>query len=168
MRTNHRLAQLWLDALATELGASAGTIATYTDDLNCYLVWLDENSLGLDEVGLEHIRDYIAALAQRGYAGSTIARRITVVRGLHRFLIAEELGSRDPTSHLSAMKRARKLPFVLSIAETEALLETAHRLAADPSVGLYRRAGYARRAALFETLYASGMRISEALALPAA
>ena len=166
MRTNQRLAQLWLDALATELGASAGTIGTYTDDLSCYLAWLDENSLGLDDVGLEQIRDYIASLDQRGYAGSTMARRITVARGLHRFLIAEELGSRDPTAHLSAMKRSRKLPFVLSIAETEALLETAHRLAADPSVGLYRQAGYARRAALFETLYASGMRISEALSLP--
>ncbi|MGF9757536.1 tyrosine-type recombinase/integrase [Microvirga sp. 0TCS3.31] len=64
------------------------------------------------------------------------------------------------------MRRARKLPFVLSISETEALLETAHTLAADPSVGLYRQAGYARRAALFEMLYASGMRISEALSLP--
>ena len=166
MRTNQRLAQLWLDALATELGASAGTIATYTDDLNCYLAWLKENSLGLDEVGLEQIRDYIATLDQRGYAGSTIARRITVARGLHKFLIAEELGSRDPTSNLSTMKQSRKLPFVLSSAETEALLEMAHRLAADPSVGLYRQAGYARRAALFETLYASGMRISEALSLP--
>ncbi|WP_201838453.1 tyrosine-type recombinase/integrase [Microvirga zambiensis] len=167
MRSNQRLAQLWLDALATELGASVGTIATYTDDLNCYLSWLDENSLGLDDVGLEQIRDYIAGLDGRGYAGSTIARRITVARGLHKFLIAEELGSRDPTAHLSAMKRSRKLPFVLSITETEALLETAHRLAADPLVGLYRQAGYARRAALFETLYASGMRISEALSLPA-
>jgi integrase/recombinase XerD len=166
MRTNQRLAQLWLDALATELGASAGTIDTYTDDLNCYLAWLNENGLRLDDVGLEHIRDYIAALDQRGYAGSTMARRITVARGLHKFLIAEELGSRDPTSNLSSMRRARKLPFVLSIAETEALLETAHALAADPSVGLYRQAGYARRAALFETLYASGMRISEALSLP--
>jgi integrase/recombinase XerD len=166
MRTNQRLAQLWLDALTTELGASAGTIDTYTDDLSCYLAWLDENRLSLDEVGLEHIRDYIAALAQRGYTGSTMARRITVARGLHKFLIAEDLGSHDPTNNLSTMRRARKLPFVLSIAETEALLDTAHRLAADPSVGLYRQAGYARRAALFETLYASGMRISEALSLP--
>jgi len=165
MRANRRLAQLWLDALATELGASAGTIATYTDDLDCYLAWLDGNSLGLDDVGLEQIRDYIAALDARGYAGSTMARRITVARGLHKFLIAEELGSSNPTSNLSTMRRPRKLPFVLSIAETEALLETAHRLAADPSVGIYRQAGYARRAALFETLYASGMRISEALSL---
>ena len=66
----------------------------------------------------------------------------------------EELGSREPTSNLSTMRRPRKLPFVLSVAETEALLETAHTLAADPSVGLYRQAGDARRAALFETLYA--------------
>jgi integrase/recombinase XerD len=166
MRTNHRLAQLWLDALATELGAAVGTIDTYTDDLNCYLGWLSDKSLGLDEVSLEHVRNYIADLDQRGYAGSTIARRITVIRNLHRFLIAEELGSRDPTSTMLAVKRPRKLPFVLSIVETEGLLETAHRLAADPSVGLYRQAGYARRAALFETLYASGMRISEALSLP--
>ena len=77
-----------------------------------------------------------------------------------------ELGSRDPTTALSAVTQLRKLPFVLSMAETESLLETAHRLAADPSVVLYRQAGYARRAALFETLYASGMRIGEALSLP--
>ena len=99
------------------------------------LVWLDENSLGLNDVGLEHIRDYIAALDERGYAGSTMARRITVARGLHKFLIAEELGTRDPTSNLSSMRRPRKLPFVLSIAETEALLETAHRIAAIPQSG---------------------------------
>jgi len=166
MHSNRRLAQLWLDALATELGASAGTLKTYTDDLTCYLAWLDDHELGLDDVTLEKVRDYIEALDHRGYAGSTIARRITVVRGLHRFLIAEELGANDPTATMSSMRQARKLPFVLSIAETEALLEMAHTLAVDQSVGLYRQAGYARRAALFETLYASGMRISEALSLP--
>jgi integrase/recombinase XerD len=148
------------------LGAAAGTIATYKDDLNCYLAWLSEKGLRLGDVGLEQVRNYIAALDMRGYARSTIARRITVLRNLHRFLIAEELGSYDPTSNLTAMRQPRKLPFVLSVRETEALLDTAHKLAADPSVGLYRQAGYARRAALFETLYASGMRISEALSLP--
>ncbi|MGF9764889.1 site-specific integrase [Microvirga sp. 0TCS3.31] len=70
MRTNQRLAQLWLDALATELGASAGTIDTYTDDLSCYLVLLDENSLGMDDVSLEQICDYIAALDQPGYSAA--------------------------------------------------------------------------------------------------
>lgn len=77
--------------------------------------------------------------------------------------MAAELGSRDSTTALSAMTQLRKMPFVLSMAETESFLETAHRLAADPSVGLYCQAGYAHRAALFETLYASGIRIGEAL-----
>jgi integrase/recombinase XerD len=40
------LSQLWLDALATELGAAAGTIETYTDDLNCYLTWLEGRTSG--------------------------------------------------------------------------------------------------------------------------
>ena len=115
MRTNRRLAQLWLDALATELGAAAGTIETYTDDLNCYLTWLEAQNLGLQDVTLERLRDYITDLDQRGYAGSTVARRITVVRGLHRFLIAEDLGSNNPTATMPAMRRPRKLPFVLSI-----------------------------------------------------
>ena len=128
MRANRRLAQLWLDALATELGAAAGTIETYTDDLNCYLTWLEGQNLGLQGVTLEHVRDYMTDLDQRGYAGSTVARRITVVRGLHRFLIAEDLGSNNPTATMPAMRRPRKLPFVLSIDETEALLETAHTL----------------------------------------
>jgi integrase/recombinase XerD len=61
MPTNRRLVQLGLDSLATELGAAAGTIATYTDDLNCYLAWLRMNSLGLEDIGLEQVRDYIAA-----------------------------------------------------------------------------------------------------------
>ena len=53
MRSNRRLPQLWLDALTTELGASAGTIETYTDDLDCYLTSLDENGFCLNEIGLE-------------------------------------------------------------------------------------------------------------------
>ena len=110
MRANRRLAQLWLDALATELGAATGTIETYTDDLNCYLTWLEAQNLGLQGVTLEQLRDYIADLDQRGYAGSTVARRITVIRGLHRFLIAEDLGSNNPTATMPAMRRPRKLP----------------------------------------------------------
>lgn len=166
MPANHRLGQLWLDALATEIGAAPGTITTYSDDLKCYLAWLATAQLSLSVVSVDRIRDYITSLDDRGFAQSTVARRLTVVRSLHRFLIAEALGSGDPTATLAPMRRPQKLPFVLTADETACLLDTAHRLAADATVGLYRQAGYARRAALFETLYASGMRISEAVSLP--
>jgi integrase/recombinase XerD len=52
MRANRKLAHLWLDALATELSAAAGTLETYTDDLNCYLTWLEGQNLGLQGVDL--------------------------------------------------------------------------------------------------------------------
>ncbi|KAB0265509.1 tyrosine recombinase [Microvirga brassicacearum] len=166
MHANVRLSQLWLDALANEIGAAAGTITTYSDDLRCYLAWLATAQLGLNAVTVDRIHDYITSLDDRGLAQTTVARRLTVVRSLHRFLIAEDLGVGDPTATMAPMRRPQKLPVVLSVDETAALLETAHRLAADPTVGLYRQAGYARRAALFETLYASGLRISEAVSLP--
>ena len=61
MRSNHRLAQLWLDALATSSGPPPAP-SRPIPRISTALVWLDENSLGLDEVGLERIRDYIAVL----------------------------------------------------------------------------------------------------------
>ena len=164
---NARLARLWLDALAAESGAAPATLITYGDDLACYLGFLAECRLALADVTVEHVRDYLAHLDRRGYAEATLAHRRSVVRTLHRFLIAEGLATREPTSDLGRLKRPARLPYTPTIDEVDRLLETAHNQAADGSVGLYRQAGYARRAALFEFLYASGMRISEAVNLPA-
>jgi len=169
---NQRLAQLWLDALAAERGAAPGTLDTYGDDLACYLGWLGrENNgagLGLAEVRREHIRGYLAFLDEtRGLAKATVGHRRSVVRTLHLFLIGEGLASHDPMLDVAPMKRPGRLPYTPTIAEVDRLLETAHAQAADETVGLYRQAGYARRAALFEVLYSSGMRVSEAARLPA-
>jgi integrase/recombinase XerD len=101
-----------------------------------------------------------------GYAEATLAHRRSVVRGLHGFLVAEELSTSNPTRDLAPMKRSAPLPYTPTIEEVDQLLEAAHRQASDASVGLYRQAGYARRAALLEVLYASGMRVSEAVHLP--
>jgi integrase/recombinase XerD len=68
---------------------------------------------------------------------------------------------------MAPMLRHVKLPSVLSVDEVSRLLETAHRAADDKSVSLFKRASLARRSVLLETLYASGMRISEAVRLPA-
>lgn len=163
---NRRLVELWLDALAAEHGASAGTLTTYRDDLACYLDFLTRQGIGLGGVTVEHLRAYLGELTDSGYAETTLAHRRSVVRGLHRFLVAEELSSCDPTRDLAPMKRSSPLPYTPTIEEVDQLLETAHRQASDASVGLYRQAGYARRAALLEVLYASGMRISEAVHLP--
>ena len=73
MRQNRRLGQLWLDALATELGASAGTLDTYTDDLTCYLAWLDEQAA-------ETLADGVH-LKERGHSRRSVSFRRRASQG---------------------------------------------------------------------------------------
>lgn len=156
----------WLESLATQ-NVTQGSLDTYGDDLNCYLSWLECENLRLADVERSHIVSYLGHLSGKGYAENTINHRRAVVRTFHNFLYAEGVALTNPASLLEPAKYEQGLPVVLSIEEVGRLLETAHALAADGSYSLYRQAGYARRAALFETIYASGMRISEAVKLPA-
>jgi integrase/recombinase XerD len=166
MDQNRDLARQWLDGLAAERGASPGTLATYQIDLDCYLGFLGERPL--PSVKAEDVRSFLAYLDERAFSGSTISRRRSVARSLHRFLLAEGLAEHDPTTQLQPAKHAKKLPVLLTVSEVDRLLEGAHAKAADDTWGLYRQAGFARRAALLETLYASGMRVSEAVNLKTA
>lgn len=163
---DRRLCEFWLDALLSEHGAALGTIDTYKDDLGVYLGWLKDRDLGLLDVGREHVVEYLGFLGARGYSARSIAKKRSVVRTLHRFLRAEGYSEKDPTDLLDPVKRGRPLPYVISMSDVDRLLETAHRRASDGSLSLFAQASYARRAALLETLYASGMRVSEAVSLP--
>ncbi|MET7247420.1 tyrosine-type recombinase/integrase [Methylobacterium sp. EM32] len=163
--TNAEIIELWLDALAAERGTAASSLTTYRRDVACYLGWLGERRLA--EVTRQDMVAYLAHLDQRALSHSTISRRRSVANGIHRFMVAEGLGTGNPAAELQPMKRPDRLPFTPGIEAVDRLIETAHALARDGSVGLYRQAGYARRAALLETLYASGMRVSEAVTRPA-
>ncbi len=129
---NTRLANLWLDALAAECGAAASTLATYRDDLRCYLTFLQARRRTLPEVTLEDARAYIADISQRSYAEATLAHRRSVVRTLHRFLVAEGFSLQDPTRDVAPMKRSSPLPYTPTAEQVDRLLEAAHAQAADP------------------------------------
>lgn len=159
-------AENWLESLAVQ-NVMPSSLDTYQDDLNCYLGWLDKNKLDLMDVSQSDIVSYMGYVSNKGYAENTINHRRAVVRTFHNFLFAEGYANSNPASHLEPAKRAQGLPVVLSVDEVSRLLETVHAQASDGSLSLYRRASYARRAALFETIYASGMRISEAVKLRA-
>jgi integrase/recombinase XerD len=163
--TNAEITELWLDALAAERGTAASSLKTYRRDVACYLGWLGARALA--GVTRADMTAYLADLDRRALSHATISRRRSVANGLHRFMVAEGLAAGNPAAELQPMKRPARLPFTPGIEAVERLIETAHALARDGSVGLYRQAGYARRAALLETLYASGMRVSEAVTRPA-
>jgi integrase/recombinase XerD len=165
MPTNGRLAELWLDALAAERGSAPLTLESYRFDLAAYFAYLDDDGETVETASRETVVAFLSDSLRSGYAAATVAHRRTVVTGLHRFLRAEGILPDDPTALIESGRRDVSLPFVMRIDEVDALLDTAHRKAADGSETLFRQAGNARRAALLETLYASGMRVTEAVTL---
>lgn len=146
----------YLGALGAERGLSRNTRAAYRRDLLQYEVVLGESGVDeVDEVSPEDVAGFVSSLHQRGLAAATIARKIAAVRGMHRFLAAEGLASRDPTVLLESPSRRRSLPKALTVDEVLALLEAPDRTS---PLGL-------RDAALLEFLYASGARVTEAVDL---
>lgn len=160
------MVEAWLEAIVVESGVAENTRLAYEADAGGYVAWLSSRGLTLATVDRGDVADYLGSLLELDRAKATVARHLAVIRNLHAFLRAEGMTPRDPVRLVDGVKPDAPLPFVLSVDQVSRLLEVAHRRAADASVGLYRQAGYARRAAMFETLYASGMRISEAIRLP--
>ena len=108
-----------------------------------------------------------AALADRGFAASSVARRLSAIRQLYRFLLAEGHRKDDPAAIIEGPRRGRPLPKVLSVAEVDRLIATARQAVAAPRATGLARLRALRLVCLLELLYASGLRISELIALPA-
>ncbi len=140
----------YLDALYVERGLSPATVAAYRRDLHQYLEFLD----GLvPDPAL--VSSFVASLSERGLAASTIARKISAVRGLHRHLSQETPTDTDPTVLLDTPRRDRPLPKALQIHQVLSLLDS-------PDVST--RPGL-RDSALLEFMYATGARVSETVGL---
>ncbi len=109
------------------------------------------------------------SLGKRGFAASSVARRLSAIRQLYRFLYAEGHRADDPSAVIEGPKRGRALPKVLSIAEVDRLLAQARRAdasrTADPARSCEQLRA-ARLTCLIEVLYATGLRVSELVALP--
>jgi integrase/recombinase XerD len=162
-----KLIALFLDMLAAERGARPNTLQAYRSDLNDFSGFAVAAGTGLSEASSEDIRGYLGELARRGLAPASVARKLSAVRQLYRFLYAERYRPDDPAAILEGPKRGRSLPKTLSIADVERLIVTARTSAdnADGSAGERHRA--ARLYCLLELLYATGLRVSELVALPA-
>ncbi len=116
----------------------------------------------------DDLRGFLSGLAERGFKASSLARRLSAVRQLYRFLYAEGKRGDDPAAVLEGPKRGRTLPKVLSIAEVDALLAQARKAMEDGEQAPAARLRAARLLCLLETVYATGLRVSELVALPAA
>ncbi len=163
-RSDERLVALYLDMLAAERGAQANTLAAYGRDLADFTAYLGRAGRWVAGATTTDLRAYLGELSQRSLSAATVARRLSAIRQLYRFHYAEgRLGS-DPAAVLEGPKRSRALPKTLSIGEVDRLLRAAG--SSDPSAPLPARLRGLRLACLLETLYATGLRVSELVALP--
>ncbi len=164
--SDHRLINLFIDMLAAEQGAGANTIDAYRRDLSDFSEFLGHGGWDFTGAETQALRDYLADLDARGFKSSSVARRLSAMRHLFRFLLSERIRGDDPAAVLSGPKRGRGLPKVLSIADVDRLLSHAKALvdAADAPAGQRLRA--MRLYCLLEVLYATGLRVSELVALP--
>ena len=164
-QSDERLVALYLDMLAAERGAGPNTLAAYGRDLADFTACLAEAGRSVAAATTDDLRAYLSALARRGMSAATVARRLSAIRQLYRFLYAEGQRKDDPAAVLEGPKRGRPLPKTLTIAEVDRLLRAA--AAVDPAAPMGARLRAARLACFVEMLYATGLRVSELVALPA-
>jgi integrase/recombinase XerD len=160
------LTNLFLDMLAAEQGAGDNTLDAYRRDLTDFSEFLAATGQGFAGVETQGLRDYLADLDSRGFKSSSAARRLSAMRHLFRFLLNERIRSDDPAAILSGPKRGRGLPKVLSIADVDRLLVHAKALTEVPETSAPQRLRAMRLYCLLEVLYATGLRVSELVALP--
>jgi len=165
--SDERLIDLYLDMLAAERGAAANTLEAYRRDLEDFSADLAGHGGTIANAGNDHIRAYLGRLSARDFSAASVARRLSAIRQLYRFLYAEGNRKDDPAAAIEGPKRGRSLPKVLSISHVDQLLATARQGIDDGERAIAERLRAARLNCLLEVLYATGLRVSELVALPA-
>jgi integrase/recombinase XerD len=163
--SDDRLIETFLDMVSAERGGAENTLSAYRRDLSDYRDFLAARGRSILGATAEDARAHLAALAALGFKETTTARHLSALRQLHKFLYAEGLRSDDPTGVIDAPKRGRPLPKILSVDEVDRLLAAAREGVDDPDRPILDRLRAARMTALLETLYASGLRVSELVSL---
>ncbi|MCC6467554.1 MAG: site-specific tyrosine recombinase XerD [Alphaproteobacteria bacterium] len=152
-------AEAFLEMMAAERGAAENTLAAYRRDLADAEAFLKRRRAALADADTEGLRAYLRHLARQGMSARTQARRLSALRQFYRFRLGEGQRTDDPTAALDAPSLGRPLPKALDEAEVMALIEAAAKWQGPEGL---------RLAAALELLYATGMRVSELVALPLA
>ncbi|MFH1961605.1 MAG: site-specific tyrosine recombinase XerD [bacterium] len=146
----------FINYLGVERGLSENTLAAYMEDLLQYVEFLKTMQINSwDEVMRGQIISYIIYMKDLGLKATSISRKIAALKTFFRFLIQEGILKIDPTVDIELPKQEDRLPRFLTISEIEQLLNTPD---IDKPLGL-------RDKAMFEFLYATGVRVSEIIAV---
>lgn len=152
----------FLSFMSVEKGASANTISAYRNDLQQFGNYLHgvrpngNSTAPWGSVNADLLQDYIREMRAKDYADATVARKVAAVKSFFNYLTAEGVVDSDPTETLSSPRVGRSLPKALSVREVDELLEQPSKRSTPEAQ---------RDKAMIELLYATGMRVSELVAL---
>jgi integrase/recombinase XerD len=161
-----RLFALFLDMLSSERGAAANTLDAYRRDLEDYAGYLASVGAKPESADAAILRGFLESISDRGLSPASGARRLSAVRQFHKFLYGEGYAGQDPTASLSGPRKARPLPKTLSIDQVDHLLAVSREACEREGISPAERLRALRMHCLLELLYASGLRVSELVALP--
>ncbi|MES0383564.1 MAG: site-specific tyrosine recombinase XerD [Hyphomicrobium sp.] len=164
MSTEEQTIEIFLEMLSAERGAAANTISAYRRDLEDFRNFLHRRARLIAAAAPPDISAYVAEASATGLKATSLARRLSAVRQLYKFLVAEGQVTADPTLGQAGPRKERALPKTLNVAEVDRLIETAAQRAGKAK-GLERLRAV-RLHCLIEMLYATGMRVSELVSLP--
>ncbi len=151
----------FIEAQAAELGAARNTQLAYARDLRDAAEWMARRGTDLMAADRDMIEAYLSHCTAQGLAAATRARRLSSIRQFFRFAFDEGWRDTDPAIEIRGPGRARRLPKTLGVEDVVALIEAARRHGRSA-------ADRARNLCLMELIYATGMRVSELVSLPAA
>lgn len=146
---------IYLDYLTVEKGLAKNSVSSYGGDLRHFGHYLADKEVGIEDVQRLHLVKYFQALRGGGISARSVARALAAIRGMFRFLVAERHLKHDPTENVDNPKLWTTLPKSIQPAEVEALL-------AAPEQGTVEGL---RDRAMLELLYATGLRVSELIAV---
>ena len=141
----------YLAHASIEKGLSANSVAAYRRDLKRLEEFLNARQLDILSADLSQLRDFLNTLYEAGLSARSVARYLSSIRGLYRFLLDEGRLQEDPAAHLESPGRWKTLPKYLTLGEVDQLLA-----APDPETPLG-----SRNMAMLQLLYATGLRVSE-------
>ncbi|MFM1815915.1 MAG: hypothetical protein RLZ98_2610 [Pseudomonadota bacterium] len=154
----------FLAMIDAEKGAAGNTVDAYRRDLEFFAQHMAQCGIELSDAQPRDLAGYARKLSELGFSPATRSRRLSAVRQLYKFLVAENHVVEDPAHGLSSPRKARSLPKTLSTAEVDKLIATA--AARCPGTSGRDRFRALRLYCLIEMLYATGMRVSELVSLP--
>ncbi|GAA5626100.1 tyrosine recombinase XerD [Brucella sp. NBRC 12953] len=155
----------FLEMMSAERGAAGNTLESYRRDLEAAADVMQTRGVNLAEAKTEDVRHVLDGMSNEGFAATSQARRLSALRQFFRFLYSEGFRQDDPTGVIDAPKKQKPLPKIMSVENVGRLLDRADleaREAPEPA----ERIKALRLHVLLETLYATGLRVSELVTLP--